>query len=436
VPNGNTGANPGLSRNCDREVNSQTPRPRCGWKVGGIVDPGARTPIGATKHSIETRGDVIMFERAVMLGVALAATGGGAISASTDPPTTAQTRETFAVENAENFSLSYADDHKVLTIGTGGDAETFVLVQRGTAAPELEGDLADAVVIDVPVATMFSGSSSHYGFIDELDIEATVTGVGDTSLIVTPSLAERAAAGEIESFSPNFVVDPEIVVAADPDVYVTGGVADPTDDVIREAGIPVVPNLEWLETTPEGWAEWIGVFAALTNTEARANELYGQWLADYDAAAAIAADVAERPTVITGGLFEGTWYSSGGGGIVAEFIADAGGDYVYADDPPTGSIELDIETVLADGADADVWLLPQGFTTREQAVTTDERLDDFAAWDVGGVWTNQVPVDPNVNFLERGPVMIDEYLLDYVAVLHPELVPDHELVFLSEVPPS
>jgi iron complex transport system substrate-binding protein len=387
----------------------------CGWKVGRDRRSGSQDTDRCNQHSIETRGDVIMFERAVMLGVALAATGGGAISASTEPPTTAQTRETFAVEHAENFSLSYADDHKVLTIGTGGEAETFVLVQRGTAAPELEGDLADAVVIDVPVATMFSGSSSHYGFIDELDIEATVTGVGDTSLIVTPSLAERAAAGEIESFSPNFVVDPEIVVAADPDVYVTGGVADPTDDVIREAGIPVVPNLEWLETTPEGWAEWIGVFAALTNTEARANELYRQWLADYDTAAALAADVAERPTVITGGLFEGTWYSSGGGGIVAEFIA---------------------ETVLADGADADVWLLPQGFTTREQAVTTDERLDDFAAWDVGGVWTNQVPVDPNVNFLERGPVMIDEYLLDYVAVLHPELVPDHELVFLSEVPPS
>ena len=124
---------------------------------------------------------------------------------------------------------------------------------------------------------MFSESSSHYGFIDVLDIEETVIGVGDTSLIVTPTLAERAAAGEIESFAPNFVVDSEIVVAADPDVYITGGGADPAHDVIRAAGIPVIPNVEWLETTPEGWAEWVGLFAALTNTEAQANELYGQW---------------------------------------------------------------------------------------------------------------------------------------------------------------
>ena len=57
--------------------------------------------------------------------------------------------------------------------------------------------------------------------------------------------------------------------------------------------------------------------------------------------------------------------------------------------------------MLADGADADVWLLPQGFTTEEQAVALDERLDEFAAWDGGGVWTNQVAVDPTVNFIER-----------------------------------
>jgi iron complex transport system substrate-binding protein len=379
-----------------------------------------------------------MFVRTLVLGIICSATAGaGAVgAATTEPPTTGVARDTFTVQHAENFTLTYEGDHKVLTVGTADTAETFVLVQRGAEPPALDGDLVDATVIEVPIETMFSESSSHYGFIDVLDIEAAVTGVGDTSLVVTPSLAERVAAGEIESFAPSFVIDPELVVAADPDVYITGGGVDPAHEVISAAGIPVVPNLEWLETTPEGWAEWVGVFAALTNTEASANRLYGDWLTDYAAAAALAEGVTDRPTVITGGLFEGTWYASGGAGVVAEFIADAGGDYVYADDSSTGSIELDIEAALADGAAADVWLLPQGFTTKSEAVTADERLDDFAAWDEGGVWTNQVAVDPAINFIESGPVMIDEYLLDYVAALHPDLVPDHEFIFLSEVPPS
>ena len=377
-----------------------------------------------------------MFPRAMALGTAVVAVlVSSAASATTEPPTTTPATDTFTVQHAENFTLTYDGDHKVLTVGSADTAATFVLIQRGAEPPALDGELAGATVIELPIETMFSESSSHYGFIDVLDIEDTVTGVGDTSLVVTPELAERAAAGEIESFAPSFVVDPELVVAADPDVYVTGGNADPAHDVIAAAGIPVVPNLEWLETTPQGWAEWVGVFAALTNTEAQANTLYAEWLTDYDAAAQLAGDVAERPTAITGGLFEGTWYASGGGSIVAQFIADAGGDYVYDDDPSTG-LELDIEAVLADGAGADVWLLPQGFTTREQAIALDERLDGFAAWDGGGVWTNQVALDPTVSFLESGPVMIDDYLLDYVGALHPDLVPDHEFVFLSEVPPS
>jgi iron complex transport system substrate-binding protein len=376
-----------------------------------------------------------MFPRALALGIAIAAVGGVA-GAGTEPVTSQPAAGIFTVQHAENFSLTYDGDHKVLTTGTGDTAETFVLVERGTEAPALDGDLAGATVIEVPIETMFSESSSHYGFIDVLDIEGTVTGVGDASLIVTPTLAERAAAGDIESFAPSFIVDPELVVAADPDVYITGGASVPEHDVIRAAGIPVVPNLEWLETSPEGWAEWVGVFAALTDTEALANDLYGEWLDDYSAAAELVAGASERPTVITGGLFEGTWFANGGASVAAEFISDAGGDYLYADDPSTGSIELDIEMALADGAIADVWLLTQGFTTKEQALSLDDRLGDFAAWDAGGAWTYEIAVDPTLNFIESGPVMIDEYLLDYIAVLHPELAPDHQFVFLSEVQPS
>lgn len=401
---------------------------------------------------------------AVALGAVLAALAGGT-AAATAPPTQPPTSEPasapdtgsnpagcvtdaepgadlftdrFVVEHAENYSLRYEANYKVVTVGADAErARTFVLVQCGTEAPALEGDLDGAVVVDIPVATLFSESTSHNGFIDVLDIEQTVTGVGDGSFVVTPSLRQGIDAGDVESFMPNFVPDTEIVVAASPDVYVTGGSDLAEHEIISEAGIPVVANVEWLETTPEGWAEWVGLFAALTNTEARANELYAEWIADYEAAAALAEGVTERPAVITGGLFEGTWHANGGDSIVAEFIADAGGDYVYDDDTSTGSIELDIESVLAEAADADVWLLPTpDVSTQQAAQEVDERYGEFDAWEEDGVWTYAVPIDPTISFIEQGPVMIDEYLVDYIAVLHPELVPDHEFTFLSEVPTS
>ena len=346
----------------------------------------------------------------------------------------------FTVQHAENYTLTYADTYKVLTVGEtspGAGSHIYVLVQCGTDAPELTGDLDGAEVVPIPVTTMFSESTSHDGFIDVLGLSGLVTGVADGSWVVTPSIKSRIDAGEVDSFNTASQIDTELVIADHPDVYLTGGYDDPAQQVIVDAGIPVVANAEWLETSPQGWAEWVGVFAALTNTEARATELYDGWVADYDEAAALTADVADRPTVLTGSMYEGTWYASGGAGIAARFIADAGGDYVYADDTSTGSITLDIEQVLVDGADAQVWVNPTaGFTDEASAVAMDSRYGEFGAWNDGGVWSNATPPDPSISFIEQGPVRIADYLRDYIQIFHPELEPDRDLVFYTQLPAS
>jgi iron complex transport system substrate-binding protein len=290
--------------------------------------------------------------------------------------------------------------------------------------------------VEIPVQTIFTESTSHDGVIDVLGLTDRVTGVANGDWVMAAGLRERIDSGEVVSFNTTNSIDTELVIASDPDVYITGGYDDPLHQPLVEAGVPVVADVEWLETSPQAWAEWVGLFAALTNTEATANELYAEWSADYDAAAELAASVVDDPTVVTGDLFEGTWYANGGDGIVAQFLDDAGADYVYDDDTTTGSLQLDIESVLVDGADAEFWLNPTSVTSKEQALSIDSRYGDFAAWDLGGVWTNTVSADPAVTFIEYGPVMIDEYLLDYIKVFHPELAADHEFVFLSQVPSS
>lgn len=252
-----------------------------------------------------------------------------------------------------------------------------------------------------------------------------------------PSRRERVGAGEVVSFSPAGLLDTELVVAEDPDVFVTGGFDDPAHDALRAAGIPVVANAEWLETTPLGWAEWIAFFAALTNTEAQAAEVYAGIEERYLAAAQLAAPVTDRPTVITGGLFEGTWVARGGASITPRFIVGAGGTYVYADDASTGPLMLDIETVLVDALDADVWISPSSVTSEAEAIAADERYGRFAAWDRGGVWDATLRADPATGanpYFDQGPVEIDEVLLDYVKILHPELAPDHEFAFFEQLP--
>ena len=110
---------------------------------------------------------------------------------------------------------------------------------------------------------------------------------------------------------------------------------------------------------------------------------------------------------------------------------------MYADDTSTGSITLDIEQVLVDGADAQVWVNPTaGFTDEASAVAMDSRYGEFGAWADGGVWSNATPPDPSISFIEQGPVRIADYLRDYIQIFHPELEPDRDLVFYTQLPAS
>ena len=65
-----------------------------------------------------------------------------------------------------------------------------------------------------------------------------------------------------------------------------------------------------------------------------------------------------------------------------------------------------------------------------------EHDGEFGAWADGGVWSNATPPDPSISFIEQGPVRIADYLRDYIQIFHPELEPDRELVFYTQLPAS
>ena len=64
-----------------------------------------------------------------------------------------------AIEDASTFSVEYRKSYKVVTIKevyAGGPGERYVLVQCGTPVPRLEGELAGAQVVTVPLASPFA----------------------------------------------------------------------------------------------------------------------------------------------------------------------------------------------------------------------------------------------------------------------------------------
>ncbi|MGC4083864.1 MAG: ABC transporter substrate-binding protein [Vicinamibacterales bacterium] len=147
------------------------------------------------------------------------------------------------------------------------------------------------------------------------------------------------ATGSVREFSPTGVINTELVVSQRPAVLMTGGSLSAELSVIRQAGIPVVANHEWLEPTALARGEWLKYMALFLNEERTAQRLYTDVKNRYRALSARATAVpdARKPTVMTGRGTRGDFVIAGGRSYVAALITDAGGRYVWSDNTATGS---------------------------------------------------------------------------------------------------
>ena len=143
------------------------------------------------------------------------------------------------------------------------------------------------------------------------------------------------------------------------------------------------------------------------------------------------AETNTRPTVITELKFGSAWYVPGGKSTVARLLADAGADYLFADNGNSGSVPLSFETVFDKGQHADFWLIkynqPVDKTYKELA-TDYAPYKNFEAWKqqhIYGCNTNKV------NFYEESPFHPERLLKDLIKIFYPELLPEYELGYYS-----
>ncbi|MGV8839481.1 MAG: ABC transporter substrate-binding protein [Bauldia sp.] len=347
-----------------------------------------------------------------------------------------------AVEYAANFSVAYFSSYKVVTVAEpfqGGAPETYVLLQCGAPAPELTGDLAGATIVPVPVDTIFSASATHNPMLEALGVLDRLTGVSSLAYTATQAVIDAGAAGRIVEFAPTFTTNLEIILDAGPAILMTAGADDPAYRTLREAGIPVVANAEWLEAGILGRAEWIKYIALFFNAEAEAEAVFGEIDAAYAAAAAIGAAVpeADRPLVFSGSAFQGTFYASGGASYVAQTIAAAGATYVFADNRDAGSIAFaDLERVLDRAGDAPYWInAATTYATLADITAEEPRLAALPAAQSGQVWVYDRLSTPAgaLGYWELGVLRPDLILLDMLKIFHPDLVPEHEFVFYRPI---
>ncbi len=346
--------------------------------------------------------------------------------------------EKIFVKHAKNFSIEYHDYFKVLRIPEGTNP-IYILVQCGAPKPALTGELKNAIVIQVPIKTLFTSSSAQIPALVDIARIGVLTGHAQTSLVLAPSVIDRISAGKVVSFAENYEIDVETVIAADPKIVLSSGFEDPAYPTLRNAGITVVDYTDWLEETPLARAEWPKVVAALLNEELTAEENFTKIEKQYNEIKSQAKNIPEkeRPTITTGLLYGDIFYAAGGSSYVAFLIQDAGGLYVWKNNNSTGSLETDLETAIEVGGNADIWInCSLYWPTLDAAKSEDARFAEFKSFKNGRVWnysrvTNTIG---GFEYFEKGVTRPDLILADLMKIFHPELSKKHNFEWYQKIP--
>ena len=348
--------------------------------------------------------------------------------------------EKARVGEGTGFSVEYHKSYKVLTVNRAypdGPPERYVLLQCGAPRPALTGDLSSAAVIPVPIKSMFSASTTHLPLLMDLGRLGVLTGVSSFADIMSPPVLARIQAGQVTEFGSRGTMDAERVVLKRPDILMTGGDFSAGYVALRSAGIPVVANVEWLETTPLGRAEWVKYMGLFLNEEGQATRRFEGVRERYQALRQRVQSIPEkdRPRVMTGGGPHGQFYIAGGRSYVATLIRDAGGRYVWAENTATGSPLVDLEVQIRRAADADVWINGGKWKKLADVLADEPRYAEFKAYRNAQIWLYERRVNAaGANeYWSRSVARPDLVLADLIKIFHPGLIPDHEFEWYIQV---
>lgn len=382
---------------------------------------------------------------------AMAADTDGAGSTNTTQGPGAGTGDLFPAraypEYAKGFSVDYHRTYKVIRIhdpwGREEENFTYLLVQRGEEVPD---GYPDAQVFSVPVERAITLAVVHLSQIGQLRETASIVGHNGIDLAYDEEIRRLAAAGAIEEIgsganSMATTLKMERIIELEPEVVfcVANGNREYDNHYkMQEAGLKPVVVAEWMENHPLARAEWIKFFACFYNREQEANDYFDRIEADYLALAAEASRLDDRPAVFSGVDYQGTWYAPGGESYVAVLFRDAGADYILANDTARGSVPLDAEVMFAKAHDADYWLNTGAADTTDELLALEPRYANFGAFRSGHIYTYNARVNAagGNDYWQSGIIHPEIVLADLVKILHPDLVPNHELYYYIHVGPG
>lgn len=342
------------------------------------------------------------------------------------------------IQYAEGFSIEKYNGFSVVTISNAYPSAkkkyTYVLHKKGVSLPD---SLKQFTAIEVPVKKVIVTSTTHIPALESLGVENTLVGFPSTRYISSEKTRALIANGKIRDLGSNQGLNTEVILDLQPDVIVGFSVDGDlkTYKNLEKSGQKIIFNGDWTEKTPLGKAEWIKFFGALYDLDAKADQLFASIEKEYNSVLTVAKKTKSQPSILAGAIYEDQWFLPQGDSWAAYFLKEANGDYLWRDSKGTGSLALSFESVFEKAQNADFWIGPGQFTSIQEILDNNPNYIHFKAVKNKEIYSfsTKKGATGGIIYYEQAQNRPDLVLKDIVKILHPEVLPNHQLVFFEKL---
>ena len=307
----------------------------------------------------------------------------------------------------------------------------YVLVPKGQDVPE---HLPQGEVIRTPLAHALFYTSVHVSLIDELGAYDAIGGVCDQQYMYLERVRKDIESGKIADCGMSQTPDIERIMDLAPDaILLSPFESSGTYGKLGSIGIPIIECADYMETGALGRAEWMRFYGLLVGKADVADSLFATIESEYQRLKDMVKDVRHKPTVVCEKKFGSSWHVAGANSTIGKLVSDAGGDYIFSDEPAVGSVPYDPEVVFDRAQDADIWLLkyrqevPLTYAQLAQEWSTYAEMKAFKTRNVYGCNLYKVA------YYEETPFHPDVLLREYIKVFHPDVLKDEPCLYFKKL---
>lgn len=343
--------------------------------------------------------------------------------------------DTLSLRYSGNLSIIDYGDYTVAKLRNPWDTtkvlHTYILIDKERQQPE---GLPQGTIVRTPLSKAVIYSSVHCSLLGQLGALSSIGGVCDLKYIKMPEIEEGCRNGTIVDVGDGMNPNIEKIIDLHPDAILlspfenSGGYGR-----VEKLNVPIIECADYMETSALGRAEWMRFYGLLFGKRQEADSLFATVEQNYKALKELVAPISAAPSVMCDLKTSSTWYTPGGHSTIARLYADAGANYIFAEDTNSGSLPYPFEVIFEKGQQSDLWLIRYNQPTDKTYSELEKEFAPYAGFrafkerNIYGCNTNRVP------FYEETPFHPDWLLKDLIKIFHPTLLEGHELKYYSKL---